>query len=176
MFLLFSVTVVSIFYIIYSNCLETSYMSGGFVWPFYSVLVLLSVLSNQHTSIFTRFLEPMSRLHFNISGGRNSSVSATINRVQLAKASWPSRSSREMRFPACTLNPLCYHFDVDLMSHLIVDFCVLVLQNVSNQVAISNSSYNPYRCCSGNTSKWPRHIGDVPNRHLSTLLRPRSAN
>jgi hypothetical protein len=61
LFLLASVTVVSILYIIYSNCLETSYMSGRFVWPFYSVLVPLSVLSIQHTSLFTRFLEPMSR-------------------------------------------------------------------------------------------------------------------
>ena len=50
--LLLAITVVSITYIIYSNSIKTAYMSGRFVWPFYSVLIPVAVLSLQDTPMF----------------------------------------------------------------------------------------------------------------------------
>ena len=57
--LLFAITLVGIIYILYSNSIATAYMSGRFVWPFYSVLVPLAVLSIQRTSLYERRLEPI---------------------------------------------------------------------------------------------------------------------
>ncbi len=56
--LLLSITIVSVVYLLYS--VGVAYMSGRFIWPFYSVLVPVSVLSVQNTSLFVRWLEPIS--------------------------------------------------------------------------------------------------------------------
>jgi hypothetical protein len=55
----FSITIVGIIYIIYSNSIATAYMSGRFVWPFYSILIPVTVLSIQRTSLYERWFEPI---------------------------------------------------------------------------------------------------------------------
>ena len=62
--LLFSITIVSIIFILYSQF--TVYMSGRFVWPLYTALVPLTVLSIRHTVMFRKFLAPLSDLFFGL--------------------------------------------------------------------------------------------------------------
>jgi uncharacterized membrane protein len=61
---LLSMSTVSILLIIYSNCFEKAYMSGRFVWPFYSALIPMTVLMSRSTSFYTRWLIPLSERIF----------------------------------------------------------------------------------------------------------------
>ena len=58
--LILSITIVSILYIIYSNCIATAYMSGRFVWPFYTALIPIAVLSSNQTALLKRWIGPIS--------------------------------------------------------------------------------------------------------------------
>ncbi len=57
---LISLTVVSIAYLIYSNVIRTAYMSGRFVWPFYTALIPIAVRMGNRSTLFTRWLGPFS--------------------------------------------------------------------------------------------------------------------
>jgi len=62
--MLSAITAVSIMYIIYSNCIPTAYLSGRFVWPFYCVLIPVSVLAIQQTNLFRKWGESITEKLF----------------------------------------------------------------------------------------------------------------
>ena len=64
---LLSLTVVSVAYIIYSNIIRTSYMSGRFGWPFYTALIPIAVRMGNGTALFTKWLGPLSNRLFGVS-------------------------------------------------------------------------------------------------------------
>jgi hypothetical protein len=58
--LLLSLTVVGVAYLIYSNLIRTAYMSGRFVWPFYTALIPIAVRMGSRTAFFTTWLGPIA--------------------------------------------------------------------------------------------------------------------
>jgi hypothetical protein len=63
---LLSLTVVGVAYLIYSNIIRTAYMSGRFVWPFYTALIPIAVRIGSRTTLFTRWLGPLSDRLFGV--------------------------------------------------------------------------------------------------------------
>ena len=58
--LLISLTGVSVLYIAYTNLIRTAFMSGRFVWPFYTAFIPLALRASSKTSVFKKFLGPIS--------------------------------------------------------------------------------------------------------------------
>ena len=72
---LLSLAAVGVAYIIYSNIIRTAYMSGRFVWPFYTALIPIAVRMGNGTTLFTRWLGPLSDRLF---GGARSGDSSGV--------------------------------------------------------------------------------------------------
>lgn len=61
---LLSVATTGMVYLMYSNSIATAYMSGRFVWPFYSVLIPAVILFNRESPLFNRRLGPAAERIF----------------------------------------------------------------------------------------------------------------
>lgn len=62
--LLLSITIISFTYIIYSLFIKTAFTSGRFVWPFYSALIPLTLLSIRNSPFFVKWFIPVSNKIF----------------------------------------------------------------------------------------------------------------